>query len=169
MVLGILADTQIPFTPCQMMALKKAFKGVQLILHAGPLGNLKILDQLSNIAPTQAVCGNAENSIIRSELFIRQSWTLGKVKLGLIHGYGKPQNLKSWLIKQFENNPVQIIVYGRNFEPTAKQLGSIYFFSPGSFLGNLPEGQHGRRGPSRVGLLFIHGTKVDGIPGIVLS
>ena len=78
MVLGILADTQIPFTPCQMMALKKAFKGVQLILHAGPLGNLKILDQLSNIAPTQAVCGNADT------FWVTRYWKQGSHKLFLL-------------------------------------------------------------------------------------
>lgn len=169
MIYGVLADTQGLLTPGQIHALKKAFKGVDAILHAGPVGDLRVIEQLTKIAPTCAVCGNAENSIVRSELYVRQAWRTGALTLGLVHGYGKPHGLKSWLLKQFEEGPVQIIVYGRNFEPTARQIGPIYFFSPGSFSGNLPEGQHGKKGPARVGLLFIHGKKVDGQPGIPLE
>ena len=166
MVFGVLADTQGLLTPAQVQALRKAFQGVGAILHAGPVGDLRVLDQLGKIAPTKAVCGNAESSIVRSELYVRQAWKVGPVSLGLIHGYGKPHGLKAWLLKQFEEDPVQVIVYGRNFEPTARQTGPTYFFSPGSFSGNLPEGQHGKKGPPLVGLLFIRGKKVDGQAGI---
>ncbi len=169
MIFGVLADTHGVLTAAQEAVLKKAFKGVDYILHAGPVGDLRVLEQLSKIAPTRGVCGNAENSIIRSELYVRQAWRAGVVTLGLVHGYGKPHGLKAWLMKQFEEDPVQVIVYGRNFEPTARQIGGVYFFSPGSFSGNLPEGQHGKKGPARVGLLFIHGKKVDGQAGLPAS
>jgi putative phosphoesterase len=166
MVFGVLADTQAVLTQPQIQALKKAFKGVDYILHAGPVGDLRVLEQLSKIAPTRGVCGNAENSIVRSELYVRQAWKLGSLGMGLVHGYGKPHGLKAWLLKQFEEKPVEVIVYGRNFEPTARQIGATYFFNPGSFSGNLPEGQHGQKGEPRVGLLFIRGKKVDGQAGI---
>ena len=168
MVLGVLADTQGLLTPAQLSSLKKAFKGVDAILHAGPVGDLRVLEQLEAIAPTKGVCGNAESFIVRSELFIRQAWKLKGVSLGLMHGYGKPQTLKSFLLRQFEESPVDIIVYGSNFEPYARKLGPIYFFNPGSFSGRLPEGSKGK-GPSRVGLLFIQGKKVDGQPGIPVA
>jgi len=167
MIFGVLADTHGVLTTAQLSVLKKAFKGVDYILHAGPVGDLRVIEQLNHLAPTRAVCGNAENSIVRSELYVRQAWKVGPTTLGLVHGYGKPHGLKSWLLKQFEEDPVQVIVYGRNFEPTARQIGPHYFFSPGSFSGNLPEGQHGKKGPPRVGLLFIRGKKVDGQAGIL--
>ncbi len=166
MIFGVLADTRAPLTAAQTTALKKAFKGVDHILHAGPVGDLRVLEQLSGLAPTRAVCGNAENSIVRSGLYVRQSWRAGVTTMGLIHGYGKPHGLKAWLLKQFEDDPVQVIVYGRNFEPTARQMGPHFFFNPGSFSGNLPEGQHGKKGRPLVGLLFVRGKKVDGQAGI---
>ena len=169
MIFGVLADTHGVLTAAQLAALKKAFKGVDYILHTGPVGDLRVIEQLTHLAPTRAVCGNAENSIVRSELYVRQSWKVGPTTLGLVHGYGKPHGLKSWLLKQFEDDPVQVIVYGRNYEPTARQIGHHYFFSPGSFSGNLPEGQHGKKGPARVGLLFIRGKKVDGQAGILVN
>jgi uncharacterized protein len=167
-IFGVLADTQKLLTTAQIQALRKAFKGVDVILHAGPVGDLGVLEQLGKIAPTKAVCGNAEDFTVRSELYVRQSWKVGSVSIGLIHGYGKPHGLKKWLLYQFEEDPVQVIVYGRNFEPTARQLGDHYFFNPGSFSGRQPEGSH-RQGPAMVGLLFIHGKKVDGQAGIRLN
>ena len=85
--------------------------------------------------------------------------------MGLMHGYGKPQGLKQWLLSQFEEGLVQVIVYGSNFEPFSRQVGGTFFFNPGSFSGRQPEGQGGP-GVPRVGLLFVRGLKVDGQPGI---
>ena len=167
MVFGVLADTQGVLSEAQLAALRKAFKGVDIILHAGPVGDLKVLEQLNEIATTKAVCGNSESPMIRTELYIRQDWRVGKIGMGLMHGYGKPQGLRSFLLKQFEEDPVQVIVYGSNYEPYARQVGNVYFFNPGSFSGSLPEGQSGRA-RSRVGLLFIRGKKVDGMPGMPL-
>lgn len=168
MVFGVLADTQGVLTASQLAALKKAFKGVDGILHAGPVGDLRVLEQLGGLAPVKAVCGNTESSIVRSELFIRLVLRLEPLSLGLMHGYAKPQTLKGFLLKQFEKEPVDIIVYGSNFEPTARKIGPTYFFNPGSFAGTLPEGSKGK-GPARVGLLFLRGKKVDGQAGIVVG
>jgi putative phosphoesterase len=161
LIFGVLADTKGLLSSGEISILKKNFRGADAILHAGPLGDLRVLEQLGQIAKVQAVCGNAENSIIRSELFVRQAWKIGPLRLGLIHGYGRPQGLKSFLLKQFEEAPVEVIVYGRNFEPEARSLGGVYFFNPGSFSGNLPEGSRGP-GPSRAGLLFLRGRKIEG-------
>ncbi|MGH7738899.1 MAG: metallophosphoesterase family protein, partial [bacterium] len=121
---------------------------------------------LKALAPTRVVCGSAEPAEVRSELYIRQAWKQKGLTMGLMHGYGKPQGLKGWLLSQFEEGPVDIIVYGSNFEPYSRQVGSTFFFNPGSFAGRKPEGQSGL-GPPRVGLLFVQGRKVDGQPGIV--
>ncbi len=165
MVFGVLADTQAPLTLSQIASLEKVFKGVDAILHAGPVGDLKVVEQLGQLAPTRVVCGNAESAQVRSELYIRQSWKQGALTMGLMHGYGKPHGLKQWLLSQFEEGPVQVIVYGSNFEPFSRQVENTFFFNPGSFLGRKPEGQRGI-GVPRVGLLFVKGRKIDGQPGI---
>jgi putative phosphoesterase len=166
-VFGVLADTSGLLTKEDLNLLRRAFKGVDAILHAGPVGDLRVLEQLEQLAPTKGVCGNAESSIVRSEMYVRIAWRQGPLTLGLIHGYGKPQYLKQFLLRQFEEEPVQVIVYGNNFEPLARQYGETFFFNPGSFSGRLPEGQKGP-GKRRVGLLFVQGRKVEGQPGIVL-
>ncbi len=168
MIFGVLADTQGLLTAHQLTALRGVFKGVDAILHAGPVGDLRVLEQLQNIAPTKAVCGNAETPMVRSELYVRIAWRQGPYLMGLVHGYGKPHGLRQFLLKQFEEEPVQILVYGGNFEPFSRKVGDTFFFNPGSFSGRLPEGSPGK-GPSRVGLLFIQGKKVDGQAGLRLA
>ena len=162
MVIGVIADTQTLLTPAQLREITQAFRGVDAILHAGPVGDLRVLDQLKEIAPTEAVCGNAESYEVRSELYVRAVWRSRGLRIGLIHGYGPPYGLTDWMLKQFESDPVHVIVYGNHFEPKARQMGEVYFFNPGSFSGRLPEGSRGSKGPARVGLLYIEGKKVEG-------
>jgi len=168
-IVGVIADTKELLSPAQLKELRGVFKGVDAILHAGPVGDVRVIDQLKQIAPTEAVCGNAESFEIRSELYVKSVWRHQGFKIGLVHGYGEPHSLMPWMLKQFENDPVNVIVYGNNFEPKARQVGETYFFNPGSFSGRLPEGSRGVLGSSRVGLLFIEGKKVDGQPGIVVK
>jgi len=160
-IVGVIADTKELLSSVQLSELQDVFKGVDAILHAGPVGDVRVVDQLKKIAPTEAVCGNAESQEIRSELYVRAVWRSRGLKIGLIHGYGEPHFLMAWMLKQFEKDPVDVIVYGNNFEPKARQVGNTYFFNPGSFSGRLPEGSRGI-GPSRVGLLFIDGKKIEG-------
>lgn len=162
MVYGVLADTRAPLTFSQLTALRRAFKGADAILHAGPVGDLRVLDQLKTLAPVRAVCGNSEEAVVRSEIYVSQAWKVGPIGVGLVHGYGKPVGLKSFLLNQFRDNPVQVIVYGRNYEPIAQSIGECFFFNPGSFCGALPEGNHGKKGPARVGWLLVQGKKVEG-------
>jgi hypothetical protein len=160
-IVGVIADTKELLSAAQFSELQDVFKGVDAILHAGPVGDARVVDQLKKIAPTEAVCGNAESQEIRSELYVRAVWRSRGLKIGLVHGYGEPHALMAWMLKQFEKDPVDVIVYGNNFEPKAQRVGSTYFFNPGSFSGRLPEGSRGI-GPSKVGLLFIEGKKVEG-------
>ncbi len=162
MIVGVIADTKELLSSAQLTELRDVFRGVTAILHAGPVGNIRVIDQLKQIAPTEAVCGSAEFSKVGPELYVRTVWRAGDLKIGLVHGYGKPHFLMSWLLKQFESDPVDVIVYGSNFEPKGHQVDETYFFNPGSFSGRLPEGSLRANGTARVGLLFIHGKKVKG-------
>jgi len=160
-VVGVMADTKELLSPVQLKELRGVFKGVDAILHAGPVGDVGVVDQLKGIAPTEAVCGPAESHQVRDEMYVKTVWRANGLKIGLTHGYGQPRSLMAFLLKQFESDPVDVIVYGNNFEPKARHVGKTYFFNPGSFSGRLPEGYR-RTGSSRVGLLYIQGKKVDG-------
>jgi putative phosphoesterase len=173
MVFGCLADTSGPLSNAEMKTLASIYKGVDMILHAGPLGSLKVVEQLETLAPVAAVSGPSEDAIVRSSTYIRQVLRFGDQSLGLMCGYGMPQGQKAFLLRQFmedkpeegddsaqELPPIQALVFGHNREAQARPGGGVFFFNPGSFLGRPPEGK--RESKCTVGLLYLIGTKWDG-------
>jgi hypothetical protein len=68
-------------------ALFDALTGVDLILHAGDVGELWVLDQLSQIAPVVAVHGNDDTPDAQAELPYQQVIALGGRRLLLWHSH----------------------------------------------------------------------------------
>ena len=169
MVFGCLADTDRPFTASELSALKTVFKGVDMILHAGPVGHLGVIEQLEDLAPTAAVGAPAEDATIRSSTYVRQVLKFGDQSVGLMHGYGKPQGQKAFLISQFQEDtpegfglvPIQALVYGHNREDQARPGNGVFFLNPGSFRGRPPEGKRGQ-GKRTVGMLYLTGRIWEG-------
>lgn len=61
--IGLIADTHLPSTIREPWPeVRDAFAGVDLILHAGDIVGLYVLDWLDEIAPTLAVRGNNDGS-----------------------------------------------------------------------------------------------------------
>ncbi|MBW2248364.1 MAG: metallophosphoesterase family protein, partial [Deltaproteobacteria bacterium] len=55
-VVGVISDTHGILVPAAI----KALHGVDLIIHAGDIGNAGIMDELNSIAPVVAVRGNMD-------------------------------------------------------------------------------------------------------------
>jgi uncharacterized protein len=167
LVVGVLADTKAPLDMAQLTSLRRAFKGVDAILHAGGIGHVRVLEQLEEMAPVFAVNGNQDDQIVKHEVLQKVVLNFGPLRLGLTHGYGKPQGLKARVLREFEGAGVGLVVFARNFEACAMQAGEVFFFNPGSFFGTRPEGRKGLDRP-RVGLLYLQGKRIEGQPGIAL-
>jgi putative phosphoesterase len=60
MRLGILSDTHDKVSTAQMEAIRKAFHGVDMILHGGDIYSTSLLDQLEEVAPVRAAKGNGD-------------------------------------------------------------------------------------------------------------
>jgi len=60
--IGVISDTHIPLSANKIPdEIFKHFEGVDLILHAGDLIKLSVLDELRKIAPVEAVYGNMDS------------------------------------------------------------------------------------------------------------
>ncbi|NJM07720.1 metallophosphoesterase family protein, partial [Candidatus Gracilibacteria bacterium] len=64
-----------------------ALAGVDLILHAGDVGELRVLDALSALAPVIAVHGNDETEEAQRELPYQQLISAGGQRLLLTHAH----------------------------------------------------------------------------------
>jgi len=88
-LVGLISDTHIP---ARARAVPKkifeVFQGASLILHAGDLTQLSVVDELERLAPVVAVCGNMDGYEVREKLPIMNSVKVYKWKIGVIHNSG---------------------------------------------------------------------------------
>jgi len=130
--IGVISDTHIPIAAQKLPAeIYKAFKGVDLILHAGDLVDISVLKDLNKLAQTQAVHGNMDSLEVQKELPAKRIVKVGKFSIGLIHGFGSPFNLMNRIKGEFTEK-VDAIVYGHSHSFVNEVHEGILYFNPGS-------------------------------------
>ncbi len=86
--IGLISDTHMPQRWAQLPpALAQIFANVNMIFHAGDVGELWVLDDLSQIAPVIAVHGNDETEDATRELPYQQLVTVAGQRLLLWHSH----------------------------------------------------------------------------------
>lgn len=86
--IALISDTHMP-QRCLALpeVLFDLFGGADLVLHAGDVGELWVLDQLSRIAPVVAVHGNDDSADSQRELPYQQVVTVAGVRMLLWHSH----------------------------------------------------------------------------------
>jgi putative phosphoesterase len=163
MRVGLLSDTHIPQVEKKLpAALTEAFQGVDLILHAGDIYMPSVLDDLERIAPVFAAMGDDDYDIKETvaDKRVKEMHVLeleGHI-LWLVHVqpyYLKVDRGQNGL-NSGQNNTPDIIVFGHEHYPMAKQVNDILYVNPGS-----PTFLHYRRGLGTVGILDIEADRAD--------
>jgi putative phosphoesterase len=86
-IIGVIADTHVPQRLKQLpKGIDVALRGVDLIWHAGDINSLRVLHELEEIAPVQAVVGNAD--LFRTGLPLTRLIEIEGRRIGLVHGHG---------------------------------------------------------------------------------
>lgn len=133
MKIGVVSDTHIPVSACELPAeLIKALACCDLILHAGDLIDMCVLEQLRKITRVEAVYGNMDPHKVRAVLTDKKIMDISGKKICLTHGYGKSENLIELLKKEFSLQKPDIIVFGHSHAPVNEYVDGILFFNPGS-------------------------------------
>ncbi len=131
MKIGVLSDTHVPSIATALPpVIYTLFKDVDLILHAGDIVDLSLLDELGAIAPVEAVAGNMDGFGVHARLPAKKVLTLGKFRVGLIHGKFKIDIQREMIRKEFSD--VDVIVYGHSHTAFWGKVDGIYFLNPGS-------------------------------------
>jgi len=136
-LVGLISDTHIP---AKAKAVPKkifeVFDGASLILHAGDLTQLSVVDELEQLAPVVAVCGNMDGYEVREKLPKMNSVKVYKWKIGVIHDPGIFMGTKRMKTIAKEND-FSVLVFGHTHRPSLKQE-EIVFVNPGSPTNPLP-------------------------------
>ncbi|MGC2422824.1 MAG: metallophosphoesterase family protein [Nitrospirota bacterium] len=113
-------------------ALLEALSGADLILHAGDITSLDVIDELKTYAPVEAVAGNMDGWEVSNNLPEKRIIQAGKFKIGLIHGGGSVRDLEDRVIRKFRDDKVDCIVYGHSHRANIEKRDNILLVNPGS-------------------------------------
>jgi len=131
MKIGVISDTHIPSLIKSLPPkVFEVFKGVDLILHAGDIVEMSVLDELAALAPVEAVAGNMDGLEVHHHLPSKKVLTLGRFRVGLIHGKYRIDEQRNRIRQEFDD--VDLIVYGHSHTPFWGKEEGIYFLNPGS-------------------------------------
>ncbi|MBF8268115.1 MAG: YfcE family phosphodiesterase [Dehalococcoidia bacterium] len=174
MRIGLIADTHIPEAGPELPAqVYQFFRDVDLILHAGDMHTLDVLDWLGRMAPVLGARGNGDHLSSASkyrpgvppdprveDVHILQ---IERLRVGLIHAFPLPEEVP-WrtleeLLELHFGGPVDVVVCGDTHQARIDRLPGLLMINPGS--PTLPNQVAGH--PGSVGLLEVHGGEAKAL------
>jgi putative phosphoesterase len=143
-LIGLISDTHghLP------SGVHKAFKNADLIIHAGDIGDEKVFDKLSKIAPVVAVRGNMDFEKWASQLPETEIIEIGQIVLVVLH-----------IVNRLDADPAKAgfkaVISGHTHRPDVYEKNGITFINPGS--ASYPKFGH----PASAALIQIKGDSLD--------
>ncbi len=136
--LGVISDTHIPARADKIPErVFEIFGGVSLIIHAGDLTQLSVLEELERTAPVVAVHGNMDNADVRAKLLEINSAEVYDWKIGVIHDPSAMWG--TWRMKKIaKQNSFDVLVFGHTHRPSVKRETGILLINPGSPTNPIP-------------------------------
>lgn len=133
MHIAIIADTHMPRGsrrlpgPCL-----ERLAAADLIVHAGDLCSLEVLEALEQINPVVAVRGNVDDAQVRARLPETTVVAVGdRVKLGVIHDAGPARGRLERLRRRFPE--AAAVIFGHSHLPLHERApDGFQIFNPGS-------------------------------------
>lgn len=105
--------------------------GVDLVLHAGDIVEVDLLDELAGFAPTHAVLGNNDTGALTGLLDETFQAELEGVRVAMIHDSGPSKGRPARMKRRFPD--ADIVVYGHSHIPfDGEGLGGQRLLNPGS-------------------------------------
>lgn len=134
MKIGVISDTHYTAkSPGMPKAVLEGLKGVDMIIHAGDLTSLKVLEELRKICPNvKSVYGNMDPPEVRVALAEKEIIQADNLRLGVYHGYGGADSLIDVLDEFFKDDKPDIIIFGHSHTAFSRKIGGVLYFNPGS-------------------------------------
>ncbi len=119
--IGIISDTHNLLRPEAI----KVLVGSDIILHAGDIGSIDIIEQLKKIAPVHAIRGNIDKSPWSHSFPNTDVVKISGKYLYVLHN-----------INDLDLDPVaagfDIVISGHSHEPSIKKNNGVLYINPGS-------------------------------------
>lgn len=131
--IGVLSDTHMPQRGERLRnTVLRHFEEVELILHAGDLSTLAVLDQLSAYAPVEAVQGNVEQEEVKMALPIKRTLVVGGCEIGMAHILGERKDYARNARSEFPT--ARVVIFGHSHIPWLEDANGLLLLNPGSAM-----------------------------------
>ena len=121
MLIGVISDTHGLLRPEAVEALR----GSEMIIHAGDVGDPKILEELAGLAPVRAIRGNVDIDPPLRGLPETDVIDVGDVSFYVIHN-----------VHDLDLNPAAAgfaaVISGHSHKPAIETRAGVLYFNPGS-------------------------------------
>lgn len=121
MLIGVISDTHGLLRPEAVEALR----GSEMIIHAGDVGDPKILEELAGLAPVRAIRGNVDIDPPLRGLPETDVVDVGDVSFYVIHN-----------VHDLDLNPAAAgfaaVISGHSHKPAIETRAGVLYFNPGS-------------------------------------
>ena len=124
-VVGLISDTHGQLRASAMRALE----GVELILHAGDVGNRDVLIELNALAPVHAVAGNVDD-IHTPELEAHRWLSLEGWRVHVSHGHELGRPTPEGLVRRYPD--ASILVFGHTHRALVHRANGKLVVNPGA-------------------------------------
>ena len=143
--IGLISDTHIPEARAELwQQVFDAFRDVDCILHAGDIHDLRVIDQLSDVATTYAARGNGDDGsggrpVQPEDPRLREAWLLelGGLRIGMTHTLPIPEypphlTLERTLLRHFGRADLDVAIHGDTHVEAIDRIGGVLCVNPGS-------------------------------------
>ncbi len=146
MLIGLISDTHIPEAGKELPPqVYKAFRGVELILHAGDMHVIEVLDCLEQIAPVLAARGNGDHVYssmpnrpgVPEDPRVKEVHIIpvGGLTIGLTHDFPLPEEVitpHDKLMDILLGTRTDVIVCGHSHIQLVRKINGTLIVNPGS-------------------------------------
>ena len=120
-IVGLISDTHGLMRHAALAALE----GCDLIIHAGDVGKIEIIEQLRAVAPVVAVRGNIDKGVWASQLPMTAVVETRQARIYVLHD-----------LQQLDLDPAaaefDIVVSGHSHKPGRNERAGVTYLNPGS-------------------------------------
>ncbi|MCH7620925.1 MAG: metallophosphoesterase family protein [Chloroflexi bacterium] len=128
MLVGVISDTHSYMDARALQLLQ----GVDHILHAGDIGDARIIKELQGIAPVTAVRGNVDREPTTSLYPAEETLELEGYRIFLTHEVKPPKRETDLTLEGYRQAGVDVVVYGHSHIAYQQRWEGILFFNPGA-------------------------------------
>lgn len=121
MIIGLISDTH----GLLREEVRDNLKDCHLILHAGDIGNLDVIDNLNKIAKTEVILGNVDKNIGKKTILNEKIIEVMGKRIYLIHDISK-------ISIDLKKENIDIVVYGHSHKSNIYEKDGILYINPGS-------------------------------------